>query len=106
MWTMTALETGVDRKADLVLLKERPVEKGRIGISNLAYENTKQKRLWMAVRKRSGRTTDECTVLTRGPHDDIMVTDMKRIGEMITRIINVYDQKDVQTGERRTRKLN
>jgi macrodomain Ter protein organizer (MatP/YcbG family) len=35
-----------------------------------------------------------------------MVTDVNRRGETMTRIINVYDQKDVQTGERRARKLN
>jgi len=105
-WTMAALETGVDRKADLVLLQEPPGEKGRIGISHPAYEIRKRKRVWTAVRKGSGLATDERTHLSRGANDDVMVTDVRRRGENMTRIINVYDQRDVQTGERRARKLN
>jgi hypothetical protein len=120
---MAALETGVDRKADFVLLQEPLGEGGRIGISHPAYEIRKRKTVWTAVRKGSGlatdeRTdlsrgakddvmvTDEWTDLSRGANDDVMVTDVKRRGEKMTRIINVYDQRDVQTGERRARKLN
>jgi len=96
--TMAAVETGVDRKADLVLLQEPPGEKGRIEISHPAYEIRRRKTVWTAVRKGSGLATDERTDLSRGADDDVMVTDVKRRGEKIMRIINVYDQRDVQTG--------
>jgi hypothetical protein len=102
---MAALETGVDRKADLVLLQEPPGEKGRIGISHPAYEIRKGERVWTAVRKGSGLGTDERTDLRRGANDDPMVTDVKRRGEMMMRMINVYNQRDIQTGERWARKL-
>jgi len=105
-WNIAALEMGVDRKADLVLLQEPPGEKGRIRISHPAYEIRQRMRVWMAVRKGSGLATDKWTDLSRGANDDDMVTDVKRRGEKMTTIINVYDQRDVQTGERRARKLN
>jgi len=103
---MAALETGVDRKADLVHLQELPGEKGRIGISHQADESRKRKRVWTAVCKRSGLGTDEPTDLSSGANDDVMVTDVKRSGEQMMRNIHLYDQRDVQTGERRARKLN
>ena len=56
--------------------------------------------------KASGLATDERTDLSRGANDDVKVTDVKRRRGQMTRIINVYDQRDVQTGERRARKLN
>jgi len=77
-WTVAALDTGVDRKADLVLLQEPPGEKGRIGITHPAYEISKQTRVWTAVRKGSGLATDEWTDLSRGANDDVMVTDVRR----------------------------
>jgi len=58
------------------------------------------------VRKTSGLATDEWTDLSKGANDLVMVTDLKRRGERMTTIINIYDQSDVQTGERRARKLN
>jgi len=58
------------------------------------------------VRKGSGLAMDERTDLSRGANDDVMVTDVTRRGDKIARIINVYDQRDVQTGERRARKLS
>jgi hypothetical protein len=103
---MAALERGVDWKADFVLLQEPPGEKGRIRISHPVYEIRKRKRVWTAGRKGSGHATDERTDLSRGSNDDVMVTDIKRRGEKMTRIINVYDQRVEQTGERRARKLN
>jgi len=105
-WTMAAMEMGVDRKADSVLLQEPPQERGRIGISHPAYEITKRLTVWTVVRGGSGLAPGERTDLSRGANDDVMVTVVKRRGEKMTRIINVHDQKDVQTGERRARKLN
>jgi len=49
--------------------------------------------------------TDERTDLCRGPNDDVMETHVNTRGEKMTRIINVDDQGDVHTGERRARKL-
>jgi len=51
------------------------------------------------VRKGSGLATDKRPDLNRGTNDDVMVTDVKRRGENMTRIIKVFDQRDVQTGE-------
>jgi len=90
-WTMAALEPGVDWKADLVLSQEPPRENRRIGISHLAYEIRKRNSVWMVVRKGSGLATDEETDLSRGLNDDVVVTDVKRRGEKMTRIINVDD---------------
>jgi len=58
-WTMAALETGVEQKPDLVMLQAPPEERGGIGISHSTYEIRKQKRVWTAVRKGSGLSTDE-----------------------------------------------
>ena len=49
---------------------------------------------------------DERTDLSRGANDVVIATDVRRRGETITRIVNVYDQKDLQPGERPARKLN
>ena len=58
------------------------------------------------VRKGGGLAPDQRTDQGSGANDDVMGTDLKRRGEKMTRIINVYNQRDVQTGERRARKLN
>jgi len=58
------------------------------------------------VHKESDLATDKRPDLSRGANDDVMLSDIKRRREMLTRIINVYDQRDIQTGERRARKLN
>jgi hypothetical protein len=42
-WTIAALETGVEPKADLVMLQEPPEERGGIGMSHSAYEIRKRK---------------------------------------------------------------
>ena len=50
--------------------------------------------------------THERTVLSRGENDDVIVTTVKRRGENMTRVINIYDQSDVRTRKRKARKLN
>jgi hypothetical protein len=40
---------------------------------------------------------DERTGLNKGAKDDVIVTDVRRRVETITRIVNVYDQKDTQS---------
>jgi hypothetical protein len=86
---MAAVETIVERKADLGMLQEPPEERGAIGISHSAYEIRKRKRVWTAVRKESGLATDERTDLCRGVNDDVIVTDVKRRGEKMMRGVNI-----------------
>ena len=105
-WTIASLETGVERRADVVCLQEPPIERGEIGISNLAYEMRKRNRVWTAIRKGSGLVVDEWTDQSTGANDNVIATDVRRRGEKITRIVNIYDQKDTRSGERPARKLN
>jgi len=105
-WNIAALETGVERIADVVCLQEPPREEGGIGISHSTYEIKKRKRVWTAILKGSGLVVDEQTELSIGDNDDVIATDVKRRGENITRIINIYNQKDTQSGERPVQKLN
>jgi len=44
--------------------------------------------------------------LSRGANDDVIATDVRRRGEKIRRIVNIYDQKDARSGERPARKLD
>jgi len=105
-WTIAALETGVERRADVVCLQEPPRERGEIGISHSAYEIRTRKRVWMAIRKGSGLVVDEWTDLRRGANDIVIGTEVTRRGEKITRIVNIYDQKDAWSGERPEQKLD
>jgi hypothetical protein len=43
--------------------------------------------------------------MRKGANDDVIVTDVRTRGEKVTRIVNIYDQKDMQLGERPARKL-
>ena len=70
------------------------------------YEITKRNRVWTAVCKGICLATEERTDLGRGANDDIMVTEIERRRKTMTRIIIVYDQRDVQTAESQARKLN
>jgi hypothetical protein len=88
-WTIAALETGVERRADVVCLQEPLREKGGIGISHSAYEIKTRKRVWTAIQGGSGLVVDERTDLSRGAHNDVIATDIRRTGETITRIVNV-----------------
>jgi hypothetical protein len=60
----------------------------------------------MAVHKGSGLATDKQTDLSSGANDNVMVTVEKMAGEKMTTIMNVCDERDIQTAERRARKLN
>ena len=48
----------------------------------------------------------EWTYIRTGAHDYGIVSDVRRRGEKITRLINVYDQKGTQSGERQAQKAN
>jgi len=95
-------EAGVECRAEVVFLQEAPRERRDIGISHSAYEigKRKRKRVWTAIQMGSGMVVDDRTDLSRGANDDVITTDVRRRGEKTTRIINVYNQKDVQSGER------
>jgi len=105
-WTIAALEMGVEHRADVVCLQEPQRERGVIGISHSAYEIRKRKRVWTAIQKGSGLVVDERTDLNRGANDDVIATDVRRRGEKIRRIVNIYDQKDARSGETPGRKLD
>ena len=107
-WTIAALETGVECRVDVVCLEESPRDRGEIGISHSAYEMRKRNRLWTTIQEGSGLVVDERTDVRRGANDDVNAADVRRRGEKIRRIVNVYDQKDAQSGERErpARKLN
>jgi len=99
-WTITALETGVQRRADVVCLQEPPRERGEIGISHSAYNIRKTIRVWTAIRMGGGLVVDERLDLRRGANDNVIATDVRRRGEKIWRINNIYYQKDARLGER------
>jgi hypothetical protein len=99
-WTIAALETGVEHMPDVVCLQEPPREIGDIGIRHSAYEIRKRRRVWTAILKGSGLVVEERTDLSRGANNDVIATDIRRRGEKVTRIVNIYDQKDSQSGER------
>jgi len=49
---------------------------------------------------------DEGTDLSREANDDVIVTDVRTRDEKIPRIVNVYDQRDMQLGERTAQTVN
>jgi hypothetical protein len=97
---------GVDWNADVVCLQEPTRERGGFGITHLAYEIRKRKRVWTVIRKGSGLVVDQQTDLSGGANNKVILTDIRRRGEKITRIVNVYNQKDTQSRETPARKLN
>ena len=55
--------------------------------------------------KGSGLDVHERIDQSKGDNDDVIITDVRRRGEMFTRIVNMYVQKDTQSRERPARKL-
>jgi len=105
-WTIAALETGVKHRTEVVCLPQPPTERGRIGISHLADEIRKRKRVWRAMRRGSSLVVDKRMDLSRGANEDVIVTDVRCRGERITRIVNVYDQKKTHSEKRPAQKFN
>jgi hypothetical protein len=89
-----------------VCLQEPPRERGGNDISHLAYKIRKRKSVWIAIRRRSSLVVDEWMDLSSGTNEDVTANDVRRRGERITRIVNVFDQKNTHSGERPTRKLS
>jgi hypothetical protein len=79
--------------------------RGGIGSSHTAYKIRKQNRIWTAVHKGSDYATDQQTDLSRCVNDDVIVTDVQRRGEKVTRVINMYDQRVVRFRERHMRNI-
>ena len=48
----------------------------------------------------SSLATANWTDLSRGAKNDVIVTDIKRNGEMRTWIVHIEDKRDVRTGNR------
>jgi hypothetical protein len=88
-WTIEALDTGVECRADVVCLQEPPRERGEMGISHSAYNIRIKTRVWTAIRKGSGLVVDDRTDLSRGANDNVNTTNVRRGGEKITRIVNI-----------------
>jgi hypothetical protein len=97
------LGMGVKCKADVVCSQEPQRERGDVGISHLADEIRQSKRVWTAIGKGTGLVVDERTDVSRGANDDIIVTDLRSKGEKITRIVNIYDQRDTVRRETGTK---
>jgi endonuclease/exonuclease/phosphatase family metal-dependent hydrolase len=99
-WTIAALDTGVERRAEVVCLQEPPRVRGEIRINHSAYDIRKRQTVWTAIRKESGLVVDERMHFSRGANDDVIATDVRRRCEKIKRICDIYDQKDARSGER------
>ena len=107
-WTIAALGTGVECRADVVCLKEPPRERGDIDICHSASQIRTRKRVWRSIRKGSSLMVDVRTDLRTGANDNVIATDVRRRDEIITRIVNVHYQNEspLGEGERPERKLN
>jgi hypothetical protein len=90
---------------DIAWLQEPPREKGGIGISYSAYKMTTRKRDHKAIQRESNLVVHEQNDLSKGVNDDVIATEVRRIGEMIRKIVNVYDKRNRQSKERSVRKL-
>jgi hypothetical protein len=60
----------------------------------------KRIRVLTTIQRGSSLVVDERTDFSRSANEDVIATDVRRTGESIMRIINVYDQKNRHSGER------
>jgi hypothetical protein len=65
----------------------------------LGIRNKRKKRVWTAKQNGSGLVDDEWTDLSRGANYDDIASNVRRRGEKITIIVNIYDQKDLRSEE-------
>jgi hypothetical protein len=93
-WTIAALETQVECTAEVVCLQKPPRKRGRggVGISHSAYEIRKEITLQWAIQLRGGLAVNEQTDLSRGAIYDLIISDIRKRGEKISRIVNIYNQ--------------
>jgi len=64
-----------------------------------------RKRVWMAVRKGIGFANTEGADLSKNTVSDIIVVDIETRGHMMKTIVNMYDEREGETGERPARRL-
>jgi len=60
----------------------------------------------MAIQNRCGVVVGERTNSSSGANGDVIVTEVRGRREKITRIVNIYNQRNTLSGERQARKLN
>jgi hypothetical protein len=92
---------------DIVYWQEAQRERGQIGISLSEDKIRNRHRVWIAMWKGIGLVANEQRDLSRRAND-VIATDIRRRCKNLTNIANIYDQKDMQLGERLrpSRKLN
>jgi hypothetical protein len=76
--TFVALETGVERRVDVVRLQGTPRETVGIRMSHSAYEIRKRKRILMAIWKGIGLVVDEWTNLSGSVNYNVIAIDLRR----------------------------
>jgi hypothetical protein len=100
IWTMAALETGVEWKADEVCLLEPLRDTAGIRVIHSAYDIGKIKRMWTAVRSGSCLSRNERSHLKRIADEDVIGVDIKTRGKKMKRTVNIYDLRVWETDER------
>ena len=55
--------------------------------------------MWTAVRRETGLPSNEQTNFIPNKVNDILVVDITRRGQKMTRIVSIYDQREGDTGE-------
>jgi len=105
-WTIVALETWVEPTADVVCLQQPQREMGGVEISYHVYKIRKRERVCTVIRMGGGLVVDERKDGSWGANNNVMDTDIRRRGEKITMIVNSYDQRDTESGEKQVRNSN
>ena len=90
----------------MVCLQDPLREKADVRISHPAYDICKRNRVWTAMRKGSGFGTNERMDLSKNTLGDAIVVEIETREETMAQIVNIYDQREGETGERPARRLN
>jgi len=105
-WTIAALERWFERKANIVCLQKPQRAKTGFAICRAAYKITKRNRIWTAIQEGSDLEVDERSDLCSRANNDVNVAVLMLTGEKIMRWVMIYDQTDMQSGERQAGKLD
>jgi len=81
------------------------VESKEFETRHTAFEIGKRTRVQMAVHEERSLAVDNWTDLSKDANDVVIVTDVRKRGENVTRIINVHDEHETHSRERPARKL-
>jgi hypothetical protein len=103
---MATLETGVEWMADGVGRQEPLRDGAESGIGHRAYDFMKRRRVWMASTKGSSHTKNEPTDFSQNDDADQLIVNINRSREQMIRIVNIYELKTGETGERAARRLD